>query len=315
MRNVHKWNNEKARTVLQRFGLRKPYERKVPVPVPKKKDYHVKKQCSMEHCLWSGFHIEVHLVRDHHMKIGDENYDNALSAARQFVPLTAEKLKEIRESSMREKQRFEESRMIEEESDSTSKTCKKEIEDTMCLFLNFLLSADCNFRDPKSSKQTVQEVRSVLTYVGQFLNIFDRSKVRDGFFKQHLDPKSKPSTSKRYLSSLISFMDFGISEGLDHLPYEIPKGDFVSMKLRFSNWRKAYGKKCEAQYWENEEELQEVLITEEQIATYEDGEMARNAIKLIGTSMEDESFLCSRSDFVMVRDYLLTAIALANAHR
>ena len=87
------------------------------------------------------------------------------------------------------------------------------------------------------------------------------------------------------------------------------------MNLRFSNWRKTYGKKCDAQYWENEEELQEVLKTEEQIATYEDGEMARNAIKLVETSMEDESFLCSRNDFVMDRDYFLIAIALANPHR
>ena len=46
------------------------------------------------------------------------------------------------------------------------------------------------------------------------------------------------------------------------------------MKLRLYNWRKLYNKKISEQRWETEEEQQEVLITPEQLAIFQQGEMA-----------------------------------------
>ena len=43
-------------------------------------------------------------------------------------------------------------------------------------------------------------------------NLLDRFKVRDDFLRDYLDKKRKPGTSKHYISSLISFMDFAISD-------------------------------------------------------------------------------------------------------
>ena len=54
------------------------------------------------------------------------------------------------------------------------------------------------------------------------------------------------------------------------------------MKFRLVNWHSAYNKKQDEQRWVDEEELQDVLITPEQIQQFKKGEMARKAIKHFG---------------------------------
>uniref|UniRef100_A0A7M5V0Q4 Uncharacterized protein n=1 Tax=Clytia hemisphaerica TaxID=252671 RepID=A0A7M5V0Q4_9CNID len=133
MRLVHEWSNERAKNVVNRFGLLKPYEQKKPV-TEKKKDYHGKQQCSIDGCLFAGFQLGRHLKSSaHQMNANDDNYKDALKAARPFVPLTGKNLKEIGEISAREQQREAERQLIEG-SRPAKENCSKEIEDNMDLF-------------------------------------------------------------------------------------------------------------------------------------------------------------------------------------
>jgi len=103
-------------------------------------------------------------------------------------------------------------------------------------------------------------------------------------------------------------------EELDHFNIPITHDDCTTMKLRLVHWRKAYNKRQDEERWETEDELQEVLITPEQIMKFEESQLARDAVKTIG-KVSQEEYLPSCDEFLLVRDYILTFIALANAHR
>ena len=88
----------------------------------------------------------------------------------------------------------------------------------MAKFLSYLLSVDGGKRERKSSVQVVTEVRTVVS-------------VLDGKVKNLLEHlRQKPATSKHYIGSLISFMDFVLSEDLQFSGYT--KDDILSMNLR-----------------------------------------------------------------------------------
>jgi len=147
--------------------------------------------------------------------------------------------------------------------------------------------------------------------------VFTFFQVRDGFFRNNLDKKAKPATCKHYLSSLISFMAYCIDDEdfCGSLAINLDVNMIQSMKFRFVNWRSAYNKKQDEQRWVDDEQIQEVLITPEQIKTFEEGEMARKAIKILGQASEDDEFIPTRDEFFLTRDYLLAMIGLTNAHR
>ena len=65
----------------------------------------------------------------------------------------------------------------------------------------------------------------------------------------------------------------------------------------------------------DEEEVREVLITPEQIDIFENGAMARKAIKLFRILAENKNHALGRVEYTTIRDYLLTTIAMKNAHR
>ena len=191
-------------------------------------------------------------------------------------------------------------------------------EDANCIifanFLEHLLTSDGGHRESKSSLQTVTEVKTVLTYLGNnFADLLDRRKVRS-FFHNYFDLKRKPGTSKHYISSLISFMDYGISDELI-ISDECNEQKFIAMRLRLCQWRKSYEKLIDNQKWMDEEDLMEVLITPEQIAVFQQGVEARSAVKLLGQVSSDPSFVPTTLEFTKIRDYILTTLALLNAHR
>ena len=62
------------------------------------------------------------------------------------------------------------------------------------------------------------------------------------------------------------------------------------------------------------EEL-EVLVTPQQLEIFEEGELARKAVKIVGAAVDDVAYVPSMSEFTTVRDYLMAGIALSNGHR
>ena len=189
-----------------------------------------------------------------------------------------------------------------------------EVEATMAKFLVHLMSPDGGKRENKSSVQTVQEVRTVVRVLdNKVYNLVNRYEVRDRFFRDYLDKKCKPGTSKHYMSSLISFIDFAISENLE-LPL-CTNEDYTVMKLFLYKWRKVYNKEIDERKWVDEADTLEALVTSEQKANFDQGASARNAVKLFGRVVEDKYFVPTLLEFTNMRDCLMTVIALANAHR
>lgn len=188
-----------------------------------------------------------------------------------------------------------------------------EVDRAMSLFLAYMMSPDGGRRENKSAIQAVTEVRSVVDKIGGNLSdLLERKKVRDDFFVEDLDKRCKPATSKHYMSSLISFFEFAISESVDIGNYTTD--DLVAMKLRLYNWRKTYNRQISDERWVREEELLDSLVTKEQIQIFEQGEMARKAIIILGSAEESSSYL-TMMEFTSVRDFLMTSFALHNAHR
>ena len=343
MKNVHKWSAERSKTVSQTHNLRKEYVWQVEKPIRKKKtggqkvenkrsDYHKKKWCPVPGCLAVTKKMSAHLKGGKHkMDIGPEYYE-LLAVARIFIPYTAAERKICRESLRRENERqafvaqaLERNSAEHDDSDVSFEIDENETTDqvhhsadnvnsTLSKFLVYLMSPDGGKRERKSSLQTVQEVRTIVSVLdGKLENLLVRLKVRDGFFRDYLDVKCKPGTSKHYMSSLLSFMDFAISESLE-LPCSTIE-DFTAMKLRLFNWRKIYNKKIGEQKWQTEEEQLDVLITPEQIARFEHGETARQAVITFGYVSNDNDFIPSHLQYTNMHDYIIVVIALANAHR
>ena len=305
-------------------------------------DYHKLKCCPVQGCLTVTLKLSAHLKGLHKMKVDSEYYD-LLKNARIYTPFTKDSMKRIRESHKREDTRkmfkhnlkrddkvdiqfnvekdivlCSESELpdTEDVSSSSGHASKSEssTEAVMAKFLSYLLSVDGGKRERKSSVQVVTEVRTVVSVLdGKVENLLERYEVRDRFFKNYLDVRRKPGTSKHYIGSLISFMDFVLSEDLQFSGYT--KDDILSMKLRLYSWRKVYNNLIDDQKWVNEEEDREVLVTPEQISIFERGEFSRKAIKLFGQADNSTSYNTTHLEYTNMRDFLLTIIALANAHR
>uniref|UniRef100_A0A7M6DQT6 Uncharacterized protein n=1 Tax=Clytia hemisphaerica TaxID=252671 RepID=A0A7M6DQT6_9CNID len=314
MRDVHEWSWKKSAKVNSLFKSRQPYTKKDGQSTSEQSAKRKGKRCPMEGCFFVGIQVGRHLRKEHCMKFDDENYKDALKAARVHEPLTSENIQKNRRAVAREFELAENIQEYEKEVESGTgrRSEEKVIDYAMIMFERYLISVEGNFRDKRSAKQCVQEVKTVALHLGSLVALFDKKKVRDGFFQSYLDPKSKPSTSKHYLTSLISFMGFVITEGLESLADIVNQDDVVAMKLRLGNWRKAYGKKQDVLRWERDDEINEVLVTLDQIKTFEESEQAINAITILE---QETDLLPSRNEFLTVRDYLFARIALANAHR
>ena len=182
---------------------------------------------------------------DHLMNSNDQNYHDALAASRHHEPLTSKNIQKRRQVAAKEFRIEKELEEYEKSIDIDTNDAEKSsiIEPVLKDFKAFLISVEGNFRDVRASTQCVQEVRTTAYHLGSVLALFDRKKVRDDFFQAFLDPKSKPSTSIHYLNSLISFMNFVITEGSESLPETVTQDNAIAMRLRFGHWRKAYGKK------------------------------------------------------------------------
>lgn len=243
------------------------------------------------------------------MNPDEDEYQEALKAARVFSVADKKQSSNLESSTTDQLEDVADEEAINPVEDNT-----KNYEATLKLFLNFLMSPDGGRCDSKSSAQAVQEVRTVIRYLGgDIMNIVNSSKLRDDFFRDYLDKKSKPGTSKHYIRSIIKFMDFAISEEIALPP--CTSDDFTAMKLRLHNWRKSYNKSVDKQTWENMENKISSLVTPEQVQLFENGELARSAIKIFGATVDDDCFVPSMLEYTTTRDYLMTKIALLNAHR
>ena len=124
--------------------------------------------------------------------------------------------------------------------------------------------------------------------------------------------KYLPATSKSYLNSLRHFYQFVTATS-------IVTGNDVQqvtrMLERVKHWIAAYRKQCSKHTQQKMNEDLHKLIQPEQVESFRNSECTLAAVKTLGSLAEDSKPLLTQTDYVLVRDFLLTEIALINANR
>ncbi|XP_057304437.1 uncharacterized protein LOC130641583 [Hydractinia symbiolongicarpus] len=183
-------------------------------------------------------------------------------------------------------------------------------------FENFLTSVDGGRLDASTASSAVSNIRNVMKAMttDDLTDLLDRNIIRNEFLANYCEKQSyAPLTVKKYLSSLMHFYDFLINDEISLKNYTAD--DIIRMKVRISNWSKSYNPAAKEHEALRCEEEMKVLLTPEQIKTYESSENARNAIKLFGEYGSATCPQLSQTDYCCMREYLLMQICLQNTQR
>ena len=198
------------------------------------------------------------------------------------------------------------------------KSCLSDYEEQLFEdFYKFKVSVDGGFNEIKSVKQSVQEVRSIVkcTSSVQLCVLVDKDILREQFLEKYcVERKYKPGTIKRYLKALADFLDFLIVENKT-IDGACPQ-DILRMKMRACQWNKSYNDALEEHNWVRQGEEVEMLVTPEHVNNFEQSEASREAKSLLEIFKKKNCIRnASRSEYTIVRDYIITEIAILSCHR
>ena len=256
--------------------------------------------CPLYGCFSCNKRMPQHLQQVHGLKAGTTQYYQMLKQAQPFVMENVE----IQPRS---------NPVLEEESSGSNLSRL----DIFQRFLNWSVSVDGGRGNEKSAKQSVQELTYMMkaTKSDDVAVLFDKKKKRNDFLLDFAETtmKYKPLTIKRFLKALIDFCSFVIDDQVE-IPDVTPE-EVLRMKMRVNQWKKSYNEAAKRQEWTRMQEEQDILITPEQVRSYENSECVKQARELfVGLSSPYREDL-SRQEYTLMRDYLLTEIEISNCHR
>ena len=128
----------------------------------------------------------------------------------------------------------------------------------------------------------------------------------------------EPGTLRSYLGSLATFMQFIIREKtMPNCKYQIPCTITLELMnvvlVEVKNWSKSFHDECEDRQWEvMEKDLRNMIKPEEVMKVYHSLYAQTARQKLAWPTHRDT---LTRSDYVLVRDYLASIACLCNAQR
>ena len=212
---------------------------------------------------------------------------------------------------------------VEEESDVPEPKPLKEAasQEIINKFRFWLESADGGLKNPKSAKQHVSQIVTLLLAIDEEENVLcvlDKSLLLDKFLEKHAkDNNYTPGTIKSYLMSARHFCTFLLSSEriLDsELTVEQKQRiDVVAETLK--RWSASYRKLSNKRMLEKMDKDIENLVTPEKVAKFEKSDTAREVVKILGKLSADGEVEITQTVFVTIRDFLITQIILANANR
>lgn len=123
-----------------------------------------------------------------------------------------------------------------------------------------------------------------------------------------------PGTIKSYLSSLRHWYSYILSEEADRLSTE-EKQQIQQTRDRVSRWTASYRKDSAARSLQKMDDDISKLITPKKVDLFDRSELALAAIKLLGIVADGQVQNISMTQYVTVRDFILTQIVLTNANR
>ena len=137
-------------------------------------------------------------------------------------------------------------------------------------------------RDPHSITEVVADVRRICIAIQStenFKNLFNYAIVRKAYLVNHCEKrKVKAGSVKKYLYSIIKFCTFLLTENVEL--YDVTIDDILKMKLRLGLWRERYSVEDKGLSFVREAEDYQMLVTPEQVHSYERSDHAMLAKEL-----------------------------------
>ena len=183
-------------------------------------------------------------------------------------------------------------------------------------FEHWLKSPDGGLKPVKSAKQHKQQVMVIGGAVGKncdCLDIINTKLIRERFLDHYVkEQKFLPGTTRSYLTSVVHFCNYV----LDH--EAVAEEDKVRVSTAaqcIRRWITAFRKECNQRVLEKMDDDISKLIKPEDVSTFENSELSKEAVKFLGAVASGEIDTISSLQYINVRDYLLARIVLANANR
>jgi site-specific recombinase XerD len=123
-----------------------------------------------------------------------------------------------------------------------------------------------------------------------------------------------PGTIKSYLSSLRHWYSYVLADEAERIRQE-DKEHIQNMSQRVQRWINSYSKESSARHLQKMDSDLAKLITPDQVALFDRSEPVLTAIKCLGDIMASPDAVVTQTDYVLIRDFLLTQIIITNANR
>jgi site-specific recombinase XerD len=339
LKDVHNWKSEKARSAVQVYGLRKPYEFTKQTEASKARDYHHTVQCPMEKCSASVRRLPEHLAKFHHLDVNSALYRTMLVLSKKRRRTQPEPDSESEQAtgdelSVSESMQSRDSMDLHSELDvepdnAPANACplsdvqsEKSLHNTelprdFLQFQTWLESADGGRKCPKSAKQHAYQVGVICDAInssGIVSSLWNKQLLNNFLTTTAVEKQFLPGTIKSYLSSLRHWYVYILSEEGDRLTAE-DKQQVQQMSHCVARWITSFRKETASRSLQKMDDDVGKLITPDKVSQFERSELALTAVKCLGELTEESASQLTMSDFVCVRDYLMTEIVLTNACR
>ncbi|KAJ8334051.1 hypothetical protein SKAU_G00413700 [Synaphobranchus kaupii] len=177
-------------------------------------------------------------------------------------------------------------------------------------FEGWLQSVDGGMKSTKSARQHRTQVQTVVSVIDpQKLlpnSLLNKVKFREDFLTQYTaNKKFLPGTIKSYLCSVRHYLHFQIYSGS---PLEKELRDMIDTVGR---WVASYRKEGNKRALEKGDRDMSKLITPEMVKTFKESKATKEAV----TVLHSLKAQVSQTEFVLVRDMIMTSVLLTNANR
>lgn len=187
-------------------------------------------------------------------------------------------------------------------------------------FEEWLSSADGGLKDKKCAKQHAVQLTKILAAVGGkdagLEVLLNRQLVKRKFLHKYVaERKLSAGTIKSYLTNLHHLYSYQLHRNPTQLTTDVMQ-QLQSMIECVKRWSASYRKEHSKRALQKHDDDMQKVITPKQILVFEKSTPAKEAVKLMANicTASTRMFL-SQQQFVLLRDFLLVHIELANANR
>ena len=183
-------------------------------------------------------------------------------------------------------------------------------------FCQWLQTADGGRRDRKMAKQHSSQVCKILVIIDpekRLSSLLNKNLIRDKFLVDYAEKMYKPDTVKAHLLSLWNICSFVKTEEPSSVTVDIATIEKIEEKARLQS--SSYKKDSNRRHLEKQNEDLQKLVTPEMVSQFENSESARTAVAYIGQMSGAHSIQVNQSMYTLIRNFILTEMTIANAHR